>query len=43
VVTGRVLRVGRRNAILEGRVGGADTGDLVATGQGVWRVFSGDS
>jgi uncharacterized protein (TIGR00369 family) len=43
VVTGRVLRVGRRNAILEGRAEGADTGDLVATGQGVWRVFSGDS
>lgn len=39
VARGETLRLGTHNAIAEGRIEGADTGDLVATGQGVWRVF----
>lgn len=41
-VTGTIVRLGSRQAIVEGRAVGADSGDLVATGQGIWRVFSGD-
>ncbi|MFT4947233.1 MAG: hypothetical protein ACI8TL_001473 [Natronomonas sp.] len=39
VARGEVLRIGKHNALGEGRIEGADTGKLVATGQGVWRVF----
>jgi uncharacterized protein (TIGR00369 family) len=39
VARGEILRLGKHNALAEGRVEGADTDKLVATGQGVWRVF----
>lgn len=39
VAHGEVLRIGKHNALAEGRIEGGDTGKLVATGQGVWRVF----
>ncbi len=39
IAQGDVLRIGKHNALAEGRIEGAETGKLVATGQGVWRVF----
>ena len=37
---GEVHRIGKHHALGEGRIEGAETGKLIATGQGVWRVFT---
>lgn len=40
IAYGEVVRLTAQNAIGEGRIEGANTGKLVAKGQGVWRVFA---
>lgn len=42
IAHGEVLHFGKHNALGKGRIEGAETGKLVATGQGVWRVFGPD-
>jgi len=39
IAHGTVHHLGKYNALGAGQITGVDTGKLVATGQGVWRVF----
>jgi acyl-coenzyme A thioesterase PaaI-like protein len=38
-VTGEIVRIGSSTAIVEGRLRGCTSGEVVATADGVWRVY----
>lgn len=40
VATGEIVRVGSSSAVVDGTLEDADTGEAVATAQGVWRVYA---
>ncbi|MFP9191421.1 PaaI family thioesterase [Natrialbaceae archaeon A-CW1-1] len=42
VATATVLSTASRSATIEGEIYGQESGDRLATAQGVWRVFGGD-
>jgi uncharacterized protein (TIGR00369 family) len=42
VATGEIVRVGSSSAVVDGTLENAETGEPVATAQGVWRVYSDD-
>lgn len=37
--TGEVVRIGSSSAVVDGRLEDAESGEVVATAQGVWRVY----
>lgn len=40
VATGEVVRIGSSSAVVDGTLEDADTGERIATAQGVWRVYA---
>ena len=37
--TGEIVRIGSSTAVVDGNLRGQDSGRVIATGQGVWRVY----
>jgi uncharacterized protein (TIGR00369 family) len=42
VATGEIVRTGASSAVVDGTLEDADTGEAIATAQGVWRVYTDD-
>jgi uncharacterized protein (TIGR00369 family) len=42
IATGEIVRTGASSAVVDGTLENAETGEAVATAQGVWRVYSDD-
>jgi uncharacterized protein (TIGR00369 family) len=42
IATGEIVRIGSSSAVVDGTLENADTGEPVATAQGVWRVYTED-
>lgn len=42
VATGEIVRIGSSSAVVDGTLEDADTGEPIATAQGVWRIYSDD-
>ena len=40
IVTGEIIRLGSSTALVEGRIRGCESGEVVATADGVWRVYA---